>query len=107
VTNQTALASPNACSRAFEGQVGLAVVSAADRLGAERIEEVVAQVVVFERRIGHVAEEQAMNVRQEDVACLADGTPVVLDVQGDLEVVAPVAAFMTVGRKDWIVEEDP
>ena len=60
--------------------VWLSVVLA-DRLRAERIEEVVAQVVVFERRLGHVAEEHAMDVRQEDVARLAHGADVVLNVQ--------------------------
>ena len=88
-------------------EVGLAVGGLADRLRAERIEEVVAQVVVFERRIGHVAEEHAMNVRQEDVARLAHGAHVVLDVQRDLEVVAPVAAVVAVGGQHRIVEEDP
>jgi hypothetical protein len=49
-------------------QVGLAVGGLADRLGAEGGQEVVAQVVVVQRRLGHVAEIDAVDVGQERVA---------------------------------------
>ena len=42
-----------------------------------------------------------MDVRQKDVARLAHGADIVLDVQRDLEVVAPVAAVLPVSRKHW------
>ena len=80
-------------------QVGLAVGGPANRLGAERVEEVVAQVVVFERRVGDIAEKYAMDVGEEDVAGFANGADLVLNVQGQLEVVAPVPAVVPVGRR--------
>ena len=87
-------------------QVGLAVGGSANRLGAERVEKVVAQVVVFERRIGDIAEKYAMDVGEEDVAGFANGADLVLNVQGQLEVVAPVPAVVPVGGKHRIGEED-
>ena len=87
-------------------EVGLAVGGLADGLGAERREEIVAQVVVFERGLAHVAEIDAVDVGQEDVAGRADDAHVVLDVQRELEIVAPVAPVMAVVRQDGIVEED-
>src|SRR5207247_884248 len=47
------------------------------------------------------------DVRKEDVARLTNSSYVVLDVQRDLKVVAPIAAVVTVGRQYRIVEEDP
>jgi hypothetical protein len=85
----------------------LTVGGTADRLGAKWVEEVVPQVIVFERRVGHVAEEHAMDVRQKDVARFTYRSDVVLNVQRDLEVVAPIAAIVTVGRQHRIVKEDP
>ena len=78
-------------------EICLAVGSLADRLGPERREEVVAQVIVFERRVGHVTEKDAMDVRQEDVARLSNDSDVVLDVERDLKIVAPIASVVTVG----------
>jgi hypothetical protein len=88
-------------------EIRLAVVDPADRLWAKRIEEIVPQVIVFERRVGHVTEEHAMDVRQENVARLTNRSYVVLDVQRDLKVVAPVAAVVPVGWQYRIVEKDP
>jgi hypothetical protein len=87
-------------------QVGLAVRGLADRLCAERGQEVIAQIVVVERRLGHLAEIDAVNVGEEDIARRADDAHVVLNVQRDLEIVAPVVACMAVIRQHRIVEED-
>ncbi len=48
-----------------------------------------------------------MDVGQEEVAGLTDDAHVVLDVQGELEIVLPVAAVVTVVGQDRVVEEDP
>ena len=74
-------------------QIGIAIRRLADGLWPERCEEIVAQIVIFQRRLRHVAEIHAMNVGQEDVAGRADDAYVVLNVQGDLEIVPPVAAL--------------
>ena len=47
-----------------------------------------------------------MDVGQEEVAGVADDAHVVLDVQGELEIVAPVAALVAVVGQDRVVEED-
>src|SRR5450755_484571 len=66
----------------------------------------VAQVVVFQRRLRGGAEIDAMDVGEEDVAGRAHNADVVLDVQGDLEIILPVAAGVTVVRQHRIIEED-
>ena len=88
-------------------EIGLAVGGLADRLRAEGREEVVAQVVVFQRRLAHVAEKDAVDVGQKEIAGVANDADIVLDVEGELEIVAPVAAFVAVVRQDRIVEENP
>ncbi len=75
-------------------------------LGPNGCEEVVAQIVVFERRLAHVAEEDAVDVGEEEVAGVAHDAHVVLDVQRELEIVAPVAAVVAVVGQDRVVEED-
>ena len=47
-------------------EVGFAVGGLADWLRAERRQEIVAQVVILQRRLRHVAEIDAVNVGQED-----------------------------------------
>ena len=74
-------------------QVGIAVGGLADRLCPERRQEIVAQVVILKRRFRHVAQIDAVNVGQKDVAGRPHDAHVVLDVQRDLKIVAPVAAL--------------
>ncbi len=88
-------------------QIGLAVGGLADRLRAERREEIIPQVVVFRRRVGHVAKKDPVDVGQKEIARVADDAHVVLDVQRELKVVPPVAAFIAVARQDRVVEENP
>ncbi len=47
-----------------------------------------------------------MDVGQEDIPGLADDAHVVLDVEGELEVIAPVPALVAVVRQDGVIEED-
>ena len=87
-------------------QVGVAVRGLADGLGPEGGQEVVAQVVIFQRRFRHLAEVDAVNIGQEEVAGRANDAHVVLNVQRHLKVVAPVVPGMAVVRQHRIVEED-
>ena len=87
-------------------QIGVAVGGLADRLAAERRKKVVAQIVVVERRLRHLAEVDAMDVGQEDVAGSAHDAHVVLDVQRHLKVIAPVLPRVPVVGQHRIVEED-
>ncbi len=88
-------------------EVGLAVGGAAGGFLAEGVgEEVIAQVVVLEGRLAHVGEEDAVDVREEEIARVAHEAHVVLDVESELEIVAPVAAVGAVGRQHGVVEED-
>ena len=47
-----------------------------------------------------------MDVGEKDVARVADDTDVVLDVERDLEIVAPVSSVVAVVGKNRVVEED-
>ena len=87
-------------------QIDGAVVGLADRPVAERSQEVVAQIVVIEGRLGHVAEIDTVNVGQEDVAGRADDPHFVLNVQRHLKVIAPILPGMAVVREHGVVEED-
>ena len=87
-------------------QVGFAVVGLADGLFAERRQEVVAQIVIVQRRLRHFAEIDAVNVGEEDVARRPDDAHVVLNVQCDLEIIAPVVAGVAVVGQHRIIEED-
>ena len=88
-------------------EVGLAVGGFSGRFFAEGVgEKVVAQVIVLQRRIADLAEEDAMDVGEKDITCLTNETDVVLDVEGELEIVAPVATRIAVGREDGVVEEN-
>ena len=60
----------------------------------------------LQRRIADLAEEDAMDVREKKIAGLTDESDVVLDVERELEIVAPVAARIAVGREDGVVEEN-
>ena len=77
-------------------QVGLAVGGFAGRLRAEGRKEVIAQVVVLQRGIGHVAKKDPVDVGQEEISCLADNSHVVLDMQGKLKIVPPMMALMSI-----------
>ena len=87
-------------------EVGLAVRRLAAGPRAEGLQEVVAQVVVFQCRLAHLAEVDAVDVGEEQVAHVTDHTHVVLQVQRELEVVAPVAAGMAVVGQHRVLEED-
>lgn len=87
-------------------QVGLAVGGLSHRLGTEWSQKVVAQVVVFEGRFCDLARVDAVDVGQEQVAGRAHDAHVVLDVQGDLEVVPPVAPGVPIVRQHGIAEEN-
>ncbi len=47
-----------------------------------------------------------MNVRQKHIAGVTHDPHVVLDVQRDLKVIAPVAAVVPIVGKNGVVEED-
>ena len=88
-------------------QVCIAVRGLASGLGTEGIsEEVVAKVVIFQRGLHHITEEDAVDVGEEDVAGVTRYADIVLDVQSELEIVPPVAALMTIIGEDGVVEED-
>ena len=88
-------------------QVRAAVGGLADGLRAEGRQEVVSQVVVLRRRRAQVPEVDAVDVGEEEVAERPERPDLVLQVQGDLEVVAPVAALVAVVGQHRVVEEDP
>ena len=94
-------------SRTIFAEIGPAVGGLADGLGAERCKEIVAQVIVLERRLAHVAEVDAVDVGQKQIAGVAHDANVVLNVQRELEIVPPVAALVAVVRQDRVIEEDP
>jgi hypothetical protein len=47
-----------------------------------------------------------VDIRKKEIAGLADDADVVLDVQRELEIIAPVATLVSVGWEDGIVEEN-
>lgn len=87
-------------------QVGVAVGGLPNRFGPERRQEIIAQVVVVERRLGHVTEINPVDVRQEPVAGGTHDAYIVLHVKGELKIVAPVASFMAVTGQHRVVEEN-
>ncbi len=87
-------------------EIDVAVGGLADGLGAEGRKEVVAQIVIVQRRFDHVTEIDAVDIGQEQIAGGANQTYVVLDVQRDLKVIPPVLAVEAVVREHRIVEED-
>ena len=88
-------------------EIRLAVGGLAGGLRAEWREKVITQVVVFQRRIGHVAKEDPVDVGQEQIAGVADDTHIVLDMQRELEIVPPVAALVSIAWQDRVIEENP
>jgi hypothetical protein len=88
-------------------EVGFAVGGFSRGLRAEGIgEEIIAQVVVIQRWLGHVAEKDTVDVGEEDVSRIAEDTDVVLDVERELEIVAPVLTLVAVVGQDGVGEED-
>jgi hypothetical protein len=88
-------------------EVGLAVGGLARRLGTEGVrEEVVAQVVVIQSGIGDVAKEDAMDVGEEHVSGVPHNAHIILNVQRELEVIAPVLALVPIVRQHGIIEEN-
>src|ERR1700722_9647258 len=63
-------------------KVGLAVRRFTGRLCAEGGEEIVAQVLVLQRRVADLAKKNAVDVREENISDVADDPDVVLNVQG-------------------------
>ncbi len=61
-------------------QVDVAVGGLADRLWPEWREEIVAQIIILKRWVRHVAEIDAVDIGQEEVAGRAYDAHVVLDV---------------------------
>jgi hypothetical protein len=88
-------------------EIDAALVGLTGRLRTERVEKIITQVVVVERRLAHVPEVDAMDIGQKQVADIALHAYVILHVQRHLEVIAPVAVFVAVPGQDRIVEEDP
>ena len=76
------------------------------RAAGTRTQEVVSQVFVFWRWGDVVAGVDPVDVGQEDVASRARDAHLVLAVQGQLEVVPPVAAVHAVVGDYRIIEED-
>jgi hypothetical protein len=88
-------------------EVGLAIGGPAGGFFAEGLgKEIVAEIVVLQRWVADLAEVDAMDVGEEKIPGLADETDIVLEVERELEVVAPVSAVVPVGRENGIVEED-
>src|SRR5436190_574247 len=83
-------------------EVNLAVSGSPAR---PRPEEIVHRVLVFGRRERLIAGVDAMNVCQENIARLTDDAHLVLHVQGQLKIVAPIPAVKSVFRQHRIPEE--
>ena len=76
------------------------------RAGGPLAQEIVHRVLVVGRGGNVVAGVDAVDVGQEDVAGGAGDAHLVLYVQGQLKIVAPVAAVHAVVGQDRVVEED-
>src|ERR1700683_960320 len=87
-------------------KIGFAVGGFAGGLRAEWIEKVVAEIIVFERWIGYIAQEDAVDISKEKIPCIAQDSNVVLDVKSKLKIVAPVLPFVPVVGKDRIIKEN-
>lgn len=48
-----------------------------------------------------------MDVGQEEISGVADDAHVVLDMEGELKIVPPVAALVTIAGQGRVVEENP
>ena len=86
-------------------KIGVAIGGLADWLGTKWRKEVIGEIVVFQRWLDYVAEEDAMDVGEEDVSGLSADADIVLDVKRELEIIAPVLAVVSIVGQDWIVEE--
>ena len=51
------------------------------------------------------AEENTVDVREKEIAGIANDANVILNVQGDLEVVPPIPSFVAIGWEDGVIEE--
>ena len=87
-------------------EIGLAVGGLACGLGAEWIEEIIAQIFIVQRRLTHIAEIDAVNVGKEKIARIPHHAHIVLNVQRELKVVAPVASFVAIVGKNGVVEKN-
>ena len=87
-------------------KIGLTVGGLAEGPRTEGREKVIAQVVVIQRGIGHIAKKDPVDVAQEEIPCLADNSHIVLDMQGKLEIVAPVMALVSIIRQNRVIEEN-
>ncbi len=87
-------------------QIDAAVGGLADGLGPERGQKIVPQVVIVERGFRHLAQIDAVDVGQEQVAGRAHDAHIVLDMQRELEIVPPVVPRVAIVGQYRIVEED-
>ena len=87
-------------------EIGLAVGGLAHGFGTEWIEEIIAQIFIVQRRLAHIAEINAVDVGKKKIARIPHHAHIVLNVQRELKIIAPVAAFVTIVRQDRVVEED-
>src|SRR5579859_1625701 len=86
-----------------DAQVDLGIGSGS---GGAFAEKVVHGVFVVGRRWKVVAGVNTVDVGEKDVACLVGDTNVVLDVEGQLEIVAPVVAIEAVVRQNRVVFQE-
>ena len=73
------------------------------RLGTEKI---IGRVLVVDRRFFGASLEHPVNVGKKQVALFADVTDLILNVDGQLEIVLPVLSLVAVVRQERIVEEN-
>ena len=80
-------------------EVGFAVGGLADGFCSESIrQKIIAQVIIIERWVNLVAQENPVDVGQENVPGLLQQANIVLDVKDDLKIIPPIAPVATVGR---------
>lgn len=87
-------------------KIDMAVGGLSRRAVAERRQEIVRQVLIVERRFGDFAKIDPVDVGEEDVSRRADDAHVILNVERNLEIVAPILAGITVIRQHRVAEEN-
>ncbi len=86
-------------------EVGAAVSRLADWLRTEGFEREIAQIIVFQGRFLYVAQEDAVDVGEKQVADLAHGAHVILNVHGELKIILPSLPFVAIFWQDRIVKK--
>jgi hypothetical protein len=87
-------------------EVRVAVGCLTCRRWAKGLEEVVAKVIILEGGLFYVTKIDPVNVRQKEVARIADHSDVILNMERQLKFVAPILAFEAVVRQDRVIEEN-